>query len=71
MDATTKSKIEECIWDWTIGSGRWSTPDDCEGEPDQDAMEALTCVLGRKLTGDEVECAVQAWSKCETEFSSP
>jgi hypothetical protein len=69
MDADTKQRIEDFAWNCTVGAGR--DADDMSNEPGTDELEALARILGRRLSGEDIDVLVTAWRKHEMEIAFP
>lgn len=65
-DAT---RIYDFAWNCTIGAGR--VGEDFPDEPDSDVLEALSRILRRKLTGDDINELVDAWQRLNMEQAFP
>lgn len=69
MTKEEKAEIENMVWDCTVGAG--VDPDECSNEPDSDFFQALKYALGRKVTGEDIACALEAWRRCLQEIRQP
>jgi hypothetical protein len=72
MDAKTKQRIQDWVWDVVIGSGRAEEMLDGVGEePGQDELRALERILGHKPGKEEMDVFLRAWLDCLQQAAHP
>ena len=68
MDKKTKSKIENFVFDCTIGIG--GDPEDMY-EPDYDSITAFYRFMWGAPTNEEMDWFISSWARCVQEMSQP
>jgi len=64
MDKITRETIVDFARDIVIGSGMGPEWAEQGHEPDEDALRALSRLLGHKLSGEEIHVFQVEWDRC-------